>query len=206
MRGRAAAFPGGPPMRPLRPTRWVHMLPTWWQRRYGKTFDPTWPPRRRWRPLLEVLEARTLLSLSFTPAPGSPFPVGSGPLVVAVADLTGKGKLDIVAANIGGAYGVSVLLGNGDGTFQSQRTFATGLEPFGMTVADVNGDSKPDIVTANQQSNNMSVLLGNGDGTFQPQQTFAVGPGPFWVAAGDINGDGKPDLVVANGSNDTVGV
>ena len=101
---------------------------------------------------------------------------------------------------------MSVLLGNGNGTFQAQQTFATGSDPRSVALADVNGDGKPDLVVANYGSNTVSVLLGNGNGTFQAQQTFATGSDPVSVAVGDVNGDGRPDLVVANFGSDTVSV
>src|SRR5262249_60076682 len=99
---------------------------------------------------------------------------------LAVADLNGDGKLDLVATN-GNDNTVSVLLGNGDGTFQTQRTFttvgsSTGQSPNGIAVADVNKDGKPDLVvscaTGPGGSPGISVLLGNGDGTFQTPLTF----------------------------------
>ena len=70
---------------------------------------------------------------------------------------------------------MSVLLGNGNGTFQAQQTFATGSDPISVALGDVNGDGKPDLVVANSGSDTVSVLLGNGNGTFQAQQTFATG-------------------------------
>ena len=70
---------------------------------------------------------------------------------------------------------MSVLLGNGDGTFAAQQTFATGSCPPSVAVADLNGDGKPDLIVANYNDNTVSVLLGNGDGTFPTQQTFATG-------------------------------
>ena len=99
---------------------------------------------------------------------------------------------------------MSVLLGNGNGTFQPQQTFAPASSPISLAVADVNGDGKPDLVVANANSNSVSVLLGNGNGTFQTQQTFAAGTDPrFSVAVADVNGDGKPDIVVANSNSNT---
>ena len=93
---------------------------------------------------------------------------------MAVADLTGDGIQDIIAAN-SGANTVSVLLSNGNGTFQAQQTFATGYDPVSVAVGELTGDGKEDIVVANAGSASVSVLLGNGNGTFQAQQTFAAG-------------------------------
>jgi hypothetical protein len=135
----------------------------------------------------------------------TPFATGAQPRSLAVADVNGDGKPDLVVANSGGAT-VSVLLGNGDGTFQNQTPFATGAQPRSLAVADINGDGKPDLIVANENSNSVSALLGNGDGTFQSQTTFATGLYPTSVAVTDLNGDGKPDLVVASGTGNAVSV
>src|SRR5437868_9390520 len=92
------------------------------------------------------------------------YPVGAGPYSVAAGDLNGDGRLDLVVAN-SLANTVSVLLGNGDGTFQPARDFDAGLGsgPIWVIVFDVNGDGKPDIIVANQSWNAVGVLLGNGD-------------------------------------------
>ncbi len=72
-----------------------------------------------------------------------------------------------------------MLLGNGDGTFQPQVTYAVGTIPTAIVAGDFNGDGHLDLAVANRQrSDTVSVLLGNGDGTFQPQVTYAVGSGP----------------------------
>jgi hypothetical protein len=137
----------------------------------------------------------------------NPITVGSTPVSVVVADVNGEGNLDLVVSNKSSKT-VSVLLGNGDGTFGPQKTYAVGTAPYGVAVADVNGDGRPDIIVANSGSKTVSVLLGNGDGTFQPQKTFTVGSHPEAVTVADLNGDGKPDLIVGNegGLNGTVSV
>ena len=125
--------------------------------------------------------------------------VQSYPTSVAVADIAGDGKRDLIVANDSFNGSVSVLLGNGNGTFQSQQVFPAGTNPYSVAVADVNGDNKQDIVVANNGAgSSVSVLLGNGNGTFQPRQSFQTDPYPRSVAIADVNGDGKPDLITAN--------
>ena len=135
-----------------------------------------------------------------------------GAASLALADLTGNGKLDLIVA-IGSTTGssVGVLLGNGDGTFQPVTTFSSGgFTALSVAVADVNGDNKPDLVVANWCTDNtcvassVGVLFGNGDGTFQTAKTYDSGG--FLansVAIADVNGDGKPDVVVGNGNTST---
>jgi hypothetical protein len=133
------------------------------------------------------------------------FAVGKSPRSVAVADVNGDGRPDLVVANEGSLSNpgntVSVLLGNGNGTFHSAVNFAVGSNPESVAVADVNGDGLPDLVTANYGSGSVSVLLGNGNGTFQSARYFGAGYAPASVAVADVNGDGRPDLVTANASN-----
>ena len=114
-----------------------------------------------------------------------------------MADLNGDGKKDLVTAN--SANTVSVLLGNGDGSFAAMTDFAVGVAPRAVAVADLNRDGKQDLVTANADANAVSVLLGNGHGSFAAKADFAVGVAPRAVAVGDFNGDGNKDLVTANG-------
>jgi hypothetical protein len=129
------------------------------------------------------------------------FASASYSIAVAIADLNGDGKPDLVVANYL-SNSVSVLLGNGNGTFQPQSAFATGSGPLSVAAADFNGDGKLDLVVGNYGSQSVSVLLGNGDGTFQSQTAFATGSFPTSVQATDLNGDGKADVVVADlGSN-----
>jgi hypothetical protein len=103
------------------------------------------------------------------------FPVGQDPRAIATGDLDSDGKLDLVTANYA-SNDVSVLLGNGDGTFNPAVSYPVDVAPFLVMVADLNGDGKLDILTANQGNSSscsvcsVSILLGNGDGTFQSQK------------------------------------
>ena len=98
------------------------------------------------------------------------------------------------------ANAVSVLLGNGNGTFQAPQTFGPGFVSSSVVVlGDLTDDGIQDIVVTN--AGHVSVLLGNGNGTFQAQKTFAPGSSAFSLAIGDVNGDGKsPDIVVPIGN------
>jgi len=131
---------------------------------------------------------------------------GEGALSVAVADVNGDGNPDLEVANYCASStncangSVGVLLGNGDGTFRTAVTYATGGQyAISVAVEDLNKDSKLDLVVTNEGSNSEGVLLGNGDGTFQTAVTYAAaGQDAYFVALGDVNGDGNPDLAVAN--------
>ena len=126
---------------------------------------------------------------------------GAEPYSIVVADMNGDGKLDLVTANAG-SLTVSVLLGNGDGTFQpailNRNIGATDGAPYSMAIGDFNGDGKLDVVLAQEFQGEVSVMLGNGDGTFSNAVNYAVGTNPVFVAIGDFNHDGKLDLAVAN--------
>ena len=118
------------------------------------------------------------------------------PWDIAVADVNGDGKLDVVAAS-GATDNVSVLLGNGNGTFQASTTYPAADEPTGICVADFNGDAKPDLAVTHYSGNVLSILLGNGNGTFQAPVNYPAGTTPRGILATDLNADNKPDLVVA---------
>ena len=128
---------------------------------------------------------------------------GTAPVSVVAGDFNGDGKLDLVVADAG-AYptngGVSVLLGNGDGTFQAAVNYSAGRSPRSLATGDFNGDGKLDlaVVSHDNYSAPILVLLGNGDGSFQSPVAYGAGPYTYSVAVGDFNADGKPDLAVAN--------
>ncbi len=101
---------------------------------------------------------------------------------------------------------MTVLLGNGDGTFPFKLTYSVGNGPDHVAVGDFNGDGHLDLAVTNYSDNTVVVLLGNGNGTFTSQVTYPVGNSPTSVAVGDFNGDSKPDLAVANGYDATVSI
>src|SRR5262249_28572531 len=147
---------------------------------------------------LEPLKARTLLSF----LPPVPYRVGDFPVAVAVGDFNGDGNLDIATTN-NDSRTVSVLLGNGDGSFQPAVNYDAGGNPFGLAVGHLHDPNILDLVVVNQTSaRSASVLLGNGDGTFQAPVAYSLGPSviPLSVAVGDLTGQGKLDIVTANGS------
>lgn len=135
----------------------------------------------------------------------SEFATSVGPESLATGDFQRNGKLCLAVTNQN-ASTVSILIGNGDGTFQPHVDYATGDLPVSVTVADFNGDNVLDLALRNQGSDTISVLLGNGDGTFQSASNFATGPGFGRLSLGDFNGDGKLDLVTTNFGGDTVSI
>jgi hypothetical protein len=128
------------------------------------------------------------------------------PQAVTVGDFNGDGKLDLAVAAGGSFQGaVSILLGNGNGTFQAHVDYPLGQGPISIVAADLNHDGKLDLAVANNSDNSVSVLLGNGNGTFQNQTTYRPGHlNLTTLAVGDFNGDGNPDLAVANNFDNTI--
>jgi len=116
------------------------------------------------RKLLQIA-ALTLISSSldlyagtWTGFTAAPSPVtGAGPQAIATGDFNRDGKLDLAVANVG-AQTVSILLGNGDGTFTATASSpVTGTAPEGIAVSDLNNDGKLDIVVANHNSNDFDL-------------------------------------------------
>ncbi len=128
--------------------------------------------------------------------------IPNGGKTIAVGDFNRDGALDLAVVN--GDDSISILLGNGDGTFQPQTVYQTGSSgdfPTALLTADFNGDGKLDLARAAAlYTAGVAILLGNGDGTFQTPQ-LAVRSSAYGLAAGDFNADGKLDLALGlNGS------
>jgi hypothetical protein len=114
---------------------------------------------------------------------------------LAAGDFNGDGHADLAVVNQA-SNTVSILLGNGDGTFRPKTDFPTGTTPVAIALADFNGDGKLDLAVANSGSRSLSLLLGNGDGTFQLRTDVALLLTPQSLTVGDFNGDGKADLAL----------
>ncbi|MCI0684527.1 MAG: FG-GAP-like repeat-containing protein, partial [Gemmataceae bacterium] len=138
------------------------------------------------------------------------YAVGAGQAAISVrepvvADFTGDGILDIVVPNYFSAD-ISLLIGNGDGTFQPQRRFDAVYKANSAAAGDFNGDGIRDLAVMDRSAGTatVAILLGRGDGTFLPPERIVV---PFGrgdaspVRVGDLNGDGRDDLAVF-GAND----
>ena len=131
--------------------------------------------------------------------------MGSTPASLAVGDFTGNGKLDLAVADKDSGT-VSILFGNGDGTFQPAVSYPAGPLPDFVAVGDFTGNGHLDLAVANgapsgpvAPNGTVSILLGNGDGTFQPAVPYPVeGNDPDSIVVADFTGDGKLDLAVGN--------
>jgi hypothetical protein len=147
------------------------------------------------------------------------YPVGDFPYGVAVGDFNGDGKLDLAVVNVCGSDStcasngtVSILLGKGDGTFQTQTTYPLGIPGGHISVADFNGDGKLDLAITEcggptcGSNGSVSILLGNGDGTFQPRVDYTAKHRPAGIALGDFNRDGIVDIAVANTGSNSISV
>ncbi len=139
------------------------------------------------------------------------YPTDLYPQGVAVGDLDGDGKVDIVVANYY-LNTVSVYRNTSTGggvSFAARVDYTTGILPRSVAIADIDGDGKLDLAVANYSSNTISVLRNTGvSGTvsFAAKADYATGSNPQSVATGDVDGDGRPDLAVANYVSNTVSI
>ena len=135
---------------------------------------------------------------------GSTLSLGSGPVAIALADLKGDKKLDLVAANRSDKT-LEVLPGNGDGTFGDPVTYPLAAYPRALFAGDFNGDGKIDLAIASDcgqsacpQPGTLEIWLGRGNLSLASSATYTVGYSPVSIAAGDLRSTGHLDLAVAN--------
>lgn len=147
-------------------------------------------------------------SASFRPAAFSTarsFPVGQAPASVALGEFNLDGNADLVIAN-SGSRTVTILSGDGEGSFHQSQEMYVGQTPAAVLTADFNGDGKSDIAVALKGENSVTIILGNGDGSFRPPLSYAVGSSPVALAVSDLNSDRIPDLIVANQDSNTISI
>ncbi|MCU1252080.1 MAG: repeat protein [Edaphobacter sp.] len=151
------------------------------------------------------LGATSLTGSGFEFASPLPNKMGAQPTSVTIGDYNGDGFPDLAIGN-SSANAISVLLGNGDGSFRPALKLPAGRSPESVCASDFNRDGILDLAVANTQDNTVSILLGNGDGTFQPQSILGSGIAPISIVVGDFNDDGIVDLAVADISDPDVSV
>ncbi len=134
-------------------------------------------------------------NLVFTPVLSAP--VGAHPEGLTVGDFNEDGHLDVATAN-SDSDDVSVLLGNGNGTFRSSYSFGVGTSPMFLAAEDLNRDGTADLAVAETGADRVLVLFGKGNGFFEKPVPYPSGKGPTFLALGDVDGDEDLDMIVVN--------
>jgi len=129
--------------------------------------------------------------------------VANDPGSVTLVSLRNNGRLDMVMSNYG-TSNVTVLLGNGDGTFGAPMHFNGGVGKNPVAIADFNNDGTPDLLVADQSNDTVNLLAGNGNGMFGAPVQFATGATPIAMAVGNFDGHNLPEVAVLGTTTITV--
>ncbi len=141
-------------------------------------------------------------------SPATDYPVGTCPCglsCIKAGDFNNDSKVDLAIANQN-SNDVSVIIGNGLGSFGSPASFAVGSSPWSVVLNDFNGDTFLDVATSNQNSNNVSLLLGDGAGNLGIASNFSVGLKPEMLVCADFDGDTKTDIATCDRNSNTISV
>ena len=150
--------------------------------------------------LLPITTPEATVSLT-----GQDWGSGTNPVALARGDFNRDGKLDLAVLNQNDNT-VSILLGNGDGTFAAGAVLNTGKRPRAVAVGDFNEDGNLDLVVANGADSTVSIFFGDGTGGFTPAPQLVNTVNPVSIVVGDFNGDGNLDFAVSNYSINTISV
>ncbi|MEG3991599.1 SBBP repeat-containing protein, partial [Microcoleus sp. S28C3] len=144
----------------------------------------------------DVMAAYSHVLSLFSPATN--YNAGLSPASVAIGDFNNDTFSDLAVANNNNSNNVSILLGDGKGSFGTATNYSAGSFSRSVAVGDFNKDTFPDLVVTNNDSNSVSILLGDGTGSFGTATSYSAGSNPSSVAIGNFNHDNFPDLVVTN--------
>ncbi len=134
---------------------------------------------------------------NFIMNPTIPVSVGRNPESLTRGDFNRDGSDDLAIVN-SGSDDITILLGNGNGTFQAGYSIGVGESPMCVVTGDMNGDHKLDLVVAASGSDTVFLLLGKGNGWFHPPKAYSAGKGPTFLSLMDMDGDGDLDVFVVN--------
>jgi hypothetical protein len=124
------------------------------------------------------------------------YKVGKNPTTITPLDINQDGVTDLMTTNVS-SNTLSILIGNGDGTFHDQIQLHVCQEPRALATGAFNADPYPDIVLACAGGDQIAVLFGRADGKFEEGPQYPVHRTPVSIASDDLNGDHIADLVVA---------